>query len=631
MPARRPTTGLAGLLDDADPLTLDVGLTEVFEEDAFRNAPDDDGDGDEFAEMRSSSFRDWAMLVPTPKRPLDLERFAFQVELYGAEWEYAPDGAIKKAAQLGVSENLLRWALRWVDRGRTGLYVLPKAKHAVEFSTMRLAPVIAASAYLRARTKEREKASDTQRLKSIGLGFFAMRGSQSKDELDSVDADVLVLDEYDRQVQAHIADAEQRVTGPLSEGLIRRCSTPTVPGFGIDPVFQDGDRRRWTVRCGGLSRRGKRGAGCGEWIPMMGTETLDRNVFQDDGGRYFLGCHHCGRELDVTQGQYVAEVLDGAPYPSYHLPKFVVPGINLAKIVENSTASKPLDIKTHKNKDLGEGWQPEEAGLSQRAIDAAERPFYMNCEGYRGAALVTMGVDIATSRALNVRISKHLNEDEKVMLWSGLVDDGIAPWGRTKLTAYEILAECMERYGVHTAVLDNEPGGRLTRAFCEKFRGRAWRCVYVTQAEVIKADKEQLQVKVRRLEAIDSTLDLIRRQKNLLASDRPGPTKPNGKDGWDDQLKNVVLNVEVDDESGKLVQEWVHTGPADYAHAEVYDVVATHMAYVGIYEGAAAQTAGTIAPTRDPIQEVGDWQRAAGAEFEAIPDDGDGDEPMGGW
>lgn len=632
---RRPTTGLAGLLEEPDPVSLDDGLSELWERDHVRHAPASE-EPDEFSTMAQAAFMEWALKVPTPKRPLDLDRFAFQRELYGPAWEYDQDGAIKKAAQLGVSENILRWALRWADRGRTALYVLPIGKLAVEFSTMRLAPVIAASDYLRARSRTREKASDTKRLKAIGHGFFAIRGSQSKDELDSVDADVLVLDEYDRQVQAHLADAEQRVTGPLSDGLIRRASTPTIPNFGIDPVYEGGTKKRWFVRCGGLSKRGKRGDGCGEWIPMAGTETLDRNVRHDEErDRYYLACHHCGAELDVIQGHYVAENPD-ARYQSYHLPKFVVPGIDLRLIVRNSEKTKPLDIKTHKNKDLGEAWVSEEAGLSQKAIDAATRDFFMEREGYSGNSLVTMGIDVANSRALNVRISKHLDEDTKVMLWAGLVDDYKAPWGTTHLTAYEILSELMKRFRVHTAVIDNEPGGRLTNAWAQRHRGRVWRCVYVGErSKLIVADEEAMQVKVRRLEAVDSTLDLIRKQKNLLAIDRPPAKSPDDKKtGWDNNLKALVLNIEEDEETGDLTQEWIKTGPDDYAHAEVYDVIATHMAYTMIYEGQARAADNTIAPTRDTVEQVGDWQRAGGDYVDDVEEqwnDEDQDHPLQGW
>ena len=631
---RGPTTGLGRIFEP--PTEIDVGdeLAAAYADDAQER-------GQQVESGRP--FLDWSADVPEPKRPLDLDRFRFQRALYSYEGEHAKLIRVIKAAQVGVSAWLIRWSLRRADLGNTVLYVMPRERQATEFSTLRINPVVRASRYLRARQKLSESPSDTKRLKTIGAGALTVRGSTSEDELISVDADALALDEFDRLVQANLPRVMQRVTNPLSAGLVREVSTPTFPNMGMAKGYEASDKRRWFVPCTCHER----------WHPLKGIETFvelldhERAVLNDegrqiDGPPIRLRCPHNGHGLDVRQGEWVAEHTDGTRPIGYHMPKFIVPGIDLAGVVHRSKATSEVGRRAFHNEDLGEGWQAEDAGLTDEQLAAATRTYRMDGSGYRLYKPVTMGIDVAASRALNVRISEHLDEHTKRALWIGEVDDGRAPWGAMPgKSAFEILTEMMARFRVHMAVIDHMPDPRLARAWCERFRGRAYRVSWSENQKAVLARTDPkgdpTKLTARYLEGIDATLDLVRRQANLLPEDRP--------DVYDAHMKARVLStVESDEDSAaadrrkggtvrstdiEVRQAWIKTGPDDFLQAEAYDVIASHMMYVHHAQGGLAAADGQLVASTDLVDAEQEWQAAPADDLDYS--EGPDEEPLGGW
>jgi hypothetical protein len=200
-------------------------------------------------ESTQTSFYDWAIRVPEPKAGrLDFDSYPFQVELY-REAASDPEAVVQKATQVGVSAYLVRWVMYWADtKGLVALYVFPTRDHVYDFSDSRMKPAIEGSDYLRSRIAP----GDVQNkgLKKIGLGFVYFRGSETKRGLDSVDADVLALDEYDTLTQSNVGDAERRISGSRT-GLVRRVGVPSIGDYGISKEYGKSDKRRWFVKCEG--------------------------------------------------------------------------------------------------------------------------------------------------------------------------------------------------------------------------------------------------------------------------------------------------------------------------------------------------------------------------------------------
>lgn len=409
------------------------------------------------------------------------------------------------------------------------------------------------------------------------------RGSESKRKLDSVDADHLIIDEYDTCAAENLPDAERRLSGPLSKGLIRRLGVPSIPSWGISRAYDDSDQRRWHVKCGG----------CGEWQPITFFDNVDQN-------RCLVVCKECMRPLDVRGGEWVATYPDRS-VRGYHVTRLIAPTANIEAIVKQSQKRSPTERQVFFNKDLGEEYAPAEGRLSREALQAAQSAGggYVQVPGYIGPPIVTMGVDVASTRALNVRISKILGDEvSKIALFIGEVDN------------FNELGRLMERYSVHMACVDHLPDGRMARSFAERFAGRVFLCAYDTTPtpktpQVLKVDEEMRFVKVRRTEAMDATAQMIRAQQNKLPLDLPH--------GYVEAMQAPV-RVVTEDELGRKAVSYRSMGTDDWFHAEVYDLVALECWWFRQHRESQEREQMT------PLEEMLEFERSHLADPHAEPD-----------
>jgi hypothetical protein len=501
---------------------------------------------------------EWCQRIPTPRGdPLDYARFPFQRELYQVFGDPdVKDAVAMKGVQLGMSELCVRLTLYFADVfGLTSLYVFPALKQMNDFSDTRVNRMIENSSYLRDRTQSNPL---NKGLKRVGNGYCHYRGSESNRDLLAIDADVVALDEYDSLVPENIPDAERRVSAsPL--GLIRRIGVPTDPEFGIGKLYAQSDRRQWHARCDS----------CTEWQPL----TFHQNVSWDQDGDVIqnarLVCRRCRRRLDVSLGEWVAE-LPSRGRPGFHVHRLLVPNADLVPLVESSRERQPHLVRSFWNKDLGLPHTDKSGGLDRAALAAAVsagkrlhgQPLEMT-DSYNGTNFVTAGIDVASTRALNVRISEHLDPltergHRKRALWIGTVD------------SFDELPGLITRYDIGVLVIDHMPEWRLAQGLVETFPGCVYTCHYASQQhDALFIDTEDRKVGVQRTPAFDATVEVLRAQRNLLPEDMPR-----------DYVSHMVTprRVVESDEYDRQTAKWEERGASDYFHAEVYDLIATEVA-----------------------------------------------------
>lgn len=530
------------------------------------------------------SIAEYAILIPESRYgPIDLVWFPFQAEpFYDDVVARAREVVYEKSTQVGASTGLWRWVVWLADQyGERAIYFFPTKDDVTDFGDSRIEPSIEASEYLRSRLAERSVRRKTY--KQIGLGDVTLRGMKSRSGVQSVDADAIVIDEYDDCDEGNISQAERRLSGAEAAGRsprIRRAGRPSVPGYGIDALYGDSDQRKWLVvcpECGdeqpiewGENMRWRTRAG-GKKVLRPGSDMFES---EKDVLRAWRACRSCDASLEAPDrakpegplfsGHWEAQRPGGGRVPGFHVQRLIVPRTDLKAVVVASRATKLVKVEAFFNADLGMAWAAEDARLTDENIDAARSdPAALadSIEQYRGRSLVTAGIDVASERDLNLRVSEHFEDGR----WRALY------LGRPK--TFEELEGILVRLRARSIVIDSLPERRLARTLAARLPGRVFLCRYDDQpsSDAVRYDAERNLVTVNRTEGIDAMMDAIRHGQNVLTANLPP--------FYREQMKALVRRIE-EDSKGRPRKVYVSTGSVgdDYAHAEVYDLVAKEMA-----------------------------------------------------
>ena len=185
---------------------------------------------------QSSDLAEWTLGCRIiDGRPFDFRGHEY---LYGPYSDLSSSVTLRKGAQLGASELAISRSLySAIVLGTTTVFFLPTAHHVREFSGARFASAVRASRYLSSLVHDVDNAA----VKQVGQGAVYFRGMRSKTDLKSVPGDGLVFDEIDEMIPAHVELARKRL-GHSALGWELYVSTPTLPGYGIDKIFQASDQ-----------------------------------------------------------------------------------------------------------------------------------------------------------------------------------------------------------------------------------------------------------------------------------------------------------------------------------------------------------------------------------------------------
>ena len=455
------------------------------------------------------------------------------------------------------SEYFVRWSLFFPDmHGDRALYIFPASRQLKDFSDERIRPLVR-SEYLSTRVPR--DSVDNKMLKDVGRGKWYARGSTNATDLDAGPASVLCLDEYDDLVQAHIPRAEKRLSAPTSRGLIRRFGVPRYSDLGIHGEWNLSDQRRWHVTCGK----------CKAELPVHFYRQEHEPHHFVDTERAAIVCGKCETPIKpewIIGGRWIAAFPERKVI-GYHVSRLILPTAPIDEIIAESKRKKPWEVQEFWNATLGLPFDPEEGRLSKRAIAAATRDYYIGDwdSGYSGPHLVTAGVDVASSRAINVRVSEHLDEYSKRALFVGTVED------------FDQVAVIVEAYKVQCMLIDHLPEGRLARAVANRYPGRVYTVSWGDQqGELLKVDDETRAVHARRTETISATLDMIRQQKNELPQNVP--------EEYVSHMRAAVQKRE-EDEKGRVRVFYETRTDHDYLQAESYDLLATEVWWINYGKG----------------------------------------------
>ena len=526
-------------------------------------------------EHLATTMRGWAMMVPERGVQLNLDEFPFQEEWYSEEIANAREVVWQKAAQVGMSGYAWRWAARRAQHfGDRVIYFFPTDDDVSDFGDQRIEPSIVESPFLLSQMPQGSVRH--KHLKQIGTGFLALRGTQSKSAVQSVDADALVFDEYEYLHQGHLAHAERRIAGSMAAGRqprIRRFGYPGVHGGPINAKYRQSDQREWHVTCPecGLEQTLTWQANMRWTVP--GDDEIHRwgrdehESADDDVERAWRACRECEASLEseagvrgpIHEGRWIATAPERR-IPGFLVTRLIVPRTDLLELVKNSRKTKPHDQEAFWNNDLGLPFSPAEAALTEEDILAASGFGQKQVTSTRSRLPKVAGVDVASERDLSMWIDELNPDGTTTCLWMGDPVD------------FMEVAERIRDFGIAMTVIDSMPERRSGRGVAATFPGRVILASYDdrNEADAFKYDPKKNLVTINRTEGFDAMMDSIRQLRRF-------PVRgilPR----YVSQLMSPKRRT-VEDSKGRPKRVYESTGPDgdDMAHAAVYALVAKEL------------------------------------------------------
>ena len=382
-----------------------------------------------------------------------------------------PDKVIRKSRQLGLSEMAVTEFIWFLDTHpmTNGMYTFPRKEQMEDFSNTRIAPIFEESKYLNGRL---DKKMNNVRLKKLvnGSAMF-LRSAWGSALGEGQQVDILGLDEYDRMKDGvELAFRESMKSSAYR--LMRRWSTPTIPGRGVDLLFSKSDQRYYHHKCDK----------CGHWQII----TLEDNIIQIDpngvdlvneeikDGTYEFLCQKCKQPLNRWyKGEYVAKFPSRKDIRGYHISQLDAVWISADEIMRNQFQYKVKQL--FYNYVIGMPYASE--GLIITDQDVLNCIGFQEPVGYRDYSKykkIVAGIDWGY---FNWMVVLGLTEDDQVHLldlhW--IEDNPAHP-----LDCVNYFTAILKPYDPDIIVADNGYGADRNSYLIQQFPGRTYACDWDT-------------------------------------------------------------------------------------------------------------------------------------------------------
>jgi len=229
-----------------------------------------------------------------------------------------------------------------LQRGDEGnisiMYTLPTSGDAKDFVLSKFDPIIQTSQKLRDKVWKdplSRRAVYSAGLKRIGGSHFFFRGSWAEHAAQTIDADILVVDELDFQ-KPEVRDMyEERLAGSGSDDIIYWIGTPTLPQWGISEIFDRSDQRQWHIACPKCKKE--------QFLTWPDNVSFKKQTFI---------CKFCRTDFsdeDRKNGRWIAMNPESKIH-GYQITRMMAPWVPASKMIE-SYHKKP--VKDFYNYNLG--------------------------------------------------------------------------------------------------------------------------------------------------------------------------------------------------------------------------------------------------------------------------------------
>jgi len=460
------------------------------------------------------------------------------------------------------------------------LYLLPtKVPGATDFSQNRFDPLLEESEYLR------EMFSNVKNVgtKRAGSAVLYIRGSNSRKGLKEIPVAGIAFDEYDEMRRENIPLAWARLDGQRdTQAWV--ISTPTLPGLGINEMFQGSSQDHFLVTC----------PACGRLIYFTEDNLIvtGEDQFDPDLKNSHIICLHCKAHLTDpkdTQEQFEerkAALVGTGVWTSMAGGEFEDRGFYINQLYSCAKAGQPAVLAKAKfrgltnkayeqewyNSKLGTAHEVEGARVSLEIIkECMSKEGRMKSDVAIPGRIHTMGVDVG--KWLHIEIAawvvgqtgNDINARSKpIIVWEGKLPMDA---GMTHLDSL------MKRYQIYQCVVDANPERQAATAFARRFWGHVKLCFFArgmsSKSLGIDSSEGDFKINVDRTMWLDSSMGRYHNISIDLPIDLSSEYKT--------QIQNIARIYE-EDGDGNPVGRWVSNNDDHFAFARVYNEIALPLA-----------------------------------------------------
>jgi hypothetical protein len=465
-----------------------------------------------------------------------------------------PDKVVQKSRQLGLSEMGVAENIHFCDVNENvkSLYTFPRNRQLVDFVKTRMNPVLDNNPYFKTIIDPMMNSIEVKKIKDSFMMFRSAWGGALG---EGVDADFLAFDEYDR-MQDGVELAFQESMKSSAYGLLRRWSTPTIPGRGVNLQFGKSDQNFYMHKC----------EHCNHWQIM----SVEDNIFQYDkqgidimtdevkDGTFGFVCSKCTKPLDRWyNGEWVAKYPDRKAIRGYHISQ-----LNAVWISADDVKRRELKYTSKQlfyNYVVGEPYTSEGLIINEDDLLASQR-MLTRVHSRKDYQKVVVGIDWGIRNWCLVLGIKENGTVDLLNLFM-FPDNPQKP-----LEPVGMIAASITPYDPDLIIADAGFGADRNTYLMQLFPGRTWACQYNTYKG--KSKPQDSWNEAGRMVNVDKTVKVQRMLHTV---------KARGIGVWkmDDDLllltkhlKNVRIMDE--EEDGITYQIATRIGDDHYSSALVY-------------------------------------------------------------
>ena len=461
-------------------------------------------------------------------KPLDFGAHPYQWDVIDHQ---APMQCVRKAAQMGfTSAQILRSIHGMIYRRyqQGVLYLFPTRDDTSDFSKGRFAPLIQDNPIIAAHVRD----TDAAGIKRVGSAMLYLRGTRSRSQLKSVPVDRIVFDERDEMSDDMVALAIHRTAHSTRPELIY-ISTPTIPDWGVDALYQASDQRVWMIRC-----QACRAETC--------LELEFPTCISEDGRRL---CRKCGRKIHSRDGRWVAQVPKRSrDMVGWWISQLNSPTINPASILA-AYADPRTKVREFHNSVLGLAYIEAENRLTEAQV-------YECCNrdpmATRHAGPCVMGVDVGDM--LHAVIGQRVGDASYRIV------------KLARVSSFNDIHDLGRAFGVEACAIDLRPETRKVRDFQAAESYRVWGVEYSEHQVGRPAWHDDTgMVTAGRTEVMDAVHEVVVTSGALSI-----PRRCEEIEEYAREMHNTAKALEEDPVSGARMYRYRKLGADHYYHATVY-------------------------------------------------------------